>query len=289
MNILDRLKNLVDIDIDIGNRDIKNINIKAESDENPLSISEDGEELVIDVNALDNEKVTEVEEIIGDAYDSQGKVLEHNSQKELTKIEQTDTNRIEETLDYFGPKISNEHLEILEKALYLRERWQRNSSVTKQKEDIMEKYGQEGRSITNLCTAGYFDEDRYLRELYNEMRDSGYYKEGDYREEFEEIIRNEPFSVFVSRGDSVKDTKIQIESRLRKYKKYGVRVKFIDVRGIGPSNIETIESTIEILEEELENIDYSSNNDEDGQYQVRIDPESVEWQESDQTDSETDS
>ncbi|MFB6189995.1 MAG: hypothetical protein ABEJ91_00285, partial [Candidatus Nanohaloarchaea archaeon] len=77
------------------------------------------------------------------------------------------------------------------------------------KEDIQDRFGEEGRKITSLCSAGYFDEDGYLRELYQNMN-----QEDDFQDRFDEIVRFLPFTVFVSKWDSNKDVMIDLRRKL---------------------------------------------------------------------------
>lgn len=280
MGLLESLQNLFDLEINIANKDITNVNISGEGNENPVSLSDDEEELVIDLETIGEEKREDVLDLVREeGFQKQGRVFKDSSEKDLRGIQKNEDNtRIEETLKYFRPKISDKHMRILESALYLREAWEQDRDISQKKQDIVEKYGPEGRSIANLCTAGYFDEDGYLRELYENIQKSPDYKEGEYRNLFEKVVENEPFSVFVSFHDQKDDICRNIKQKLRKYEKYGVRFKFIDVRGIGRENETAIKQSMELLEETLESIEYEEEVTE-GQYLVRIDPESVQWQE----------
>ncbi|MFB6215705.1 MAG: hypothetical protein ABEJ72_01870 [Candidatus Aenigmatarchaeota archaeon] len=276
MGWFDKLQNLVDVtlDIDIAS---KTVNIKSDGESDPISLSDDGETVHVDVGSVQDEETREkVMEAVFEGYQEEEEILRNTVKEDRDSIkEDASKDRIEETLEFFRPKIPDRHLNALEAALYLREAWERDEPIDKKKQDIVEKYGPEGRSIANLCTAGYFDEGGYLRQLYQEMKESEDWKEGNYQEEFVEIVKNEPFSVFVSWTHGKEQVKSKIVNKLLKYKKYGVDVKFIDVRGIGEENKEKIQDAMESLEEQVDNIEYDDGRDE-GQYRVRINPESVE-------------
>lgn len=274
MTWLESLQNLVDIDLgDISILDITYVNVKSEGTDPPIEVDED-DGLTVDLASIDESRRAEALEHVMTNYEEGGEIFKVPTYEEKKAIEATDTSRIEETLEFFRPIISNRHHRILEAALYLREAWEQDRDVPSKKRDIVEKYGPDGRYIANLCTAGYFDEGRYFRELYSEMQEEDDWKEGDFRDVFEEIIKNQPFTVFVSRAQSADDVVIEVRAKLRKYERYGVDVNFIDVRGIGEDNRETIADALERLEEDIEGLEYDDNLS-GGMSLVRIYPESV--------------
>ncbi|MFB6208806.1 MAG: hypothetical protein ABEJ56_01560 [Candidatus Nanohaloarchaea archaeon] len=286
--MLEKLKNLVQADLNIdlisnvGNTEENHIHIHSDDTKGSESVSVNREEGRLDVNIaeLDEEQKKELfQKILPEEFE-EGRVKEFyrtDVHQDIETIEENqDDEDIADIVDYFGGLISERHLDILEDALFLREIWRDGRPIDEKKRDLRQEYGKEGVTIVNFCTAEYFDQGGYLRELHKKMRSSDEYTEGDYREEFEEIVRNAPFSVFVSYGDNEEDIKDEVKQKLQRYQKYGVDIEFVDVRGIGGRNIHTIEQVIEALEEETDNLEYRRNTRSDGELRIRIDTDSVE-------------
>ncbi len=60
--------------------------------------------------------------------------------------------------------------------------------VNIQIKDLTKKFGEEGKMISNLCTAGYFDPDGYISQLYKEMSGSPNFDLLKFKEEFRKIL-----------------------------------------------------------------------------------------------------
>lgn len=279
MGWFDRLKNLLEVNFNVNIGNETNININCEGDNPPVSVSAEEDTVDVDVRSLDDDIREEFIPEIKRGYEDTGEILNEDTYIEKEAIEEANVSRIQDTLDFFRQKISRRQFKMLEAALYLRETIEDDAHVSrekiqKRKRDIAEKHGQEAYFISNLCAAGYFDEGRYFRELYHETRGSEDWREGDYQEVFEEIVQNEPFTVFVSSFDTIGEVKSRVRNKLRKYQKYGVEVRFVDVRGIGQQNRETVEEAIQELESEIEGFEYNRSI-QDREIVVRIDPTSV--------------
>lgn len=278
MGILDTLKTLVDVSIEdntlIG---ITRVHISGKDLEKKAHV-EDGN-AIIDIESLDEDDQEEARRELREDWEDSGQVARDSAVDETKALLAADHDRIEDTLRFFRPKISDRHLSILRAALYLRETLEREGHVPKshveaRKRDIAEKYGSVAYNVTSLCSAGYFDEGRYLRELYHEMEVSEEYKEGDYADAFEEIVQNKPFTVFVSTSDRVGQVITEVESRLRSYEEYNVQVRFIDIRGIGQRNHDTIRQAVRELEDRHGEFERDRDFRQD-EMVVRVYPETV--------------
>lgn len=99
---------------------------------------------------------------------------------------------------------------------------------------IIERFGDRGRRITNLCTAGYFET---LAKLCKENCGS---TEGisKFKSIYETIISQEAFAVFVTGAMSKEETESAI---LRKsVANIGYGKKYVDIHGIGQVNVKKI-------------------------------------------------
>lgn len=147
---------------------------------------------------------------------------------------------------------------MLKAALYLRRTWEgeerqlSRSEMRERKREIAERFGTEAPVVCNLATAGYFDEGGYIHELFEDLRSQDDTDERDFVELFDEIVNNQPFTVFVGGYDKVHAVREKVKHRMRQKKQYGVDFSFIDVRGIGEDNREKIRKVIEGLEEEAD-------------------------------------
>lgn len=246
-----------------------NINIEniVIAEDGETEITEDGS-VKISKDELDEGKLKEgFDEDVIDSFQP------IDSAEEIEDIQKhVGDQEIEETLEYFNDLIRKQHLEALEAALYMRKLVEEeNRDPEKIKQDIKSEYGAEGRKISTLCSAGYFDKGNYLRELHKNMEE-----EEKFEERFDEIVRYLPFTVFVSRWNNKKDVMIELRRKLLKYNKYSVR--FVDVRGIGEQNIDKIQKVVTRLDEELDSLEYSER-ERDEELRVRINPKSIDhWE-----------
>lgn len=255
-------------------------NIIFVGEEGGAEITQTDDGLEVNLAALSTDEREEVLlEAHSDWEEDAKEIGSESANEEAAAIETaSQAEEIDDTLSFFLPLISETHTRILEAALHLREQWENQHMPTERmrdrRKDIAERFGEESYAILNLCSAGYFDEGRYLHELYREMRDEPDYREGDFRDAFEEIVEHQPFTVFVSGGQSVEEIQGEVRDKLERYKRYNVEVRFVDVRGIGYENRQKIEESIERLHDQLDGFHIKLVNDEPERV-VRIDPETV--------------
>lgn len=267
---------LVEINVDKTDNSINvdNLVISDMDGDKGAKLTENG--LFIDPNSLEEDEFDEVQGKLRESFE-EGDTTDFVALESSDKFKQIEKHvedeQIQRVLEFFENKISKEHSDALQAGLHMRRISEEEDSVDVDeiKNDIEKKFGSDGRSIANLCNAGYFDEGGYLRELYYEMEASEDFVQSDYQDRFEEIIRYEPFTVFVSRYDSNKDILIETRRKLRKYNKYGVR--FVDVRGIGQENIRKIRTVVNRLDNIVENMQYKVK-EEESDIRIRIDPTS---------------
>lgn len=205
--------------------------------------------LQVDLNSLSQQETSEV---IRATWKDQEEIFVDDSQKDKKAIENASENsEIDRTLDFFRPFLDERFYEMLRAALYLRDAWEGDDQyLTKhemgeRKSDIAERYGQEAWAVCNLATAGYFDEEGYVYELFDDFEpDEG----GDYRSLFQEIVENQPFTVFVGGHDSVPGIVGRVKQRIRQKQQYRVEYEFVDIRGIGDENRRKIQTAVRELE-----------------------------------------
>jgi hypothetical protein len=107
------------------------------------------------------------------------------------------------------------------------------------KDQIIQKHGDKGRNIANLCTAKYLED--FLIPLHSslmqEYKDDRLANEA-FIEKYKPIVMELPFTIFVGFPMSVEEIRKQIATK----KQYGI--KFVNIHGIGENNIKKIKDVI---------------------------------------------
>lgn len=287
MPILETLANIIpDINISLNTGD----DINYETTNNTVIIVDEGkgevlergdERDIIDIGHLDEEQREQFQTGLVDEWESVEELFRDSTANDKAAIEEgLDDEQIQDTLAYFRPILPEHYYLTLEAALHFRKQIEMVNSVSsdwvrQRRKDIAEKYDGETYQVINLCSAGYFDEGRYLRQLYEGMSSAEDYREGDYKTAFEEIVTQRPFTVFVSGGQTAPGVAEEIRQKVEERQRYDVRISFIDVRGMGASNREKISDAVEILAEELGDFQVNQMGDEP-ELVIRIDPSTVD-------------
>lgn len=204
---LDKLKTLVNVDI---NSPIISINFNSNSNNrNTPSTSYDPKEkkLEIYIDSLEPDKRKKLEPIIKEYIEEGNKLLEKETSRLLYRLyKYNEENRNSPILSFFKPIVSSADYAALEASLFLRSKFTARENVEKLKNDIRKRFGDRGNNISNLCTAGYFEE--FLMPLYNSSKDS-------FKEQYEIIVSKAVLAVFVNRSMSPAEIKYQIIEKLQ--------------------------------------------------------------------------
>jgi len=107
-------------------------------------------------------------ELVRNYIEEGNKLLElktDNLLESLYQYNKKNTNRA--ILNFFEPIIPIEDYEALESALFLRDKFLKGEYINKLKQDIRTRFGDRRNNISNLCTAGYFE--NLLMTLYKEL------------------------------------------------------------------------------------------------------------------------
>lgn len=281
MGFLDRLKNLLEIntgdDIDITVEE--GARVTFVNDGHGMEIDESERHIRYDFGSLDEGEYTETIDIIPEGREEAEDFEREEGEEEYRAIESADPSPVQETIRYFDGVLTDRYHEMLRQALFLRQIMElehRPSSfqIDERKRDIAERFGDEAYYVIHLCSSGYFDENRYFRELYEEICETPGLDVEDFRDEFETIVTEEVMTLFVNMDDSPRQVQNGIRSNLAKYERYSVNIDFIDVRGIGERCRSSIDEAIENLEERAETLDYDYSR-RGRELVVRIYPDSV--------------
>lgn len=193
----------------------------------------------------------------------------------------------ERIYDYYEYKIPRRFLPVLEDAITLR--------VVEQNENISqgELYDwrgeiadnhkdrthdpKEAQNLISLCSAGYFDEGEYFKDLYATMVVDGPWDDRQYEEVFEKYVKNKPFVVFTKSDDMDYEEvcTLAIDKSI-KLNKYPAPPGYIDLCAKGSDAIATIERAFEELQENHPGMLHERIKQEDrNQYIIRLDVDSL--------------
>ena len=198
---------------------------------------------------LKNKDKRKWENIINAAVEGEDKLLlEDNATKLLESFEQEEEkSEYAATINFFKQKIPSSDLEILRASLYIKSLYDKGEPVRELKSSVMYKYGERGRNISNLCSAGYFTS--YIKPLYLEMESQENFSNQDFIKVYNIIIKHSAFAIFVNSQMSLDELNEQIAQSMEFNKKYGIN--HLNIHGIGSSNIFKIQEALIKIKDSL--------------------------------------
>lgn len=148
-------------------------------------------------------------------------------------------------INFYKPKISAHDLEILRASLFVKEVHDDGGHVMQLKQDIITKYGERGKNIVNLCTAGYFT--TLIKTLFEELEQEPNFKPSMYQDIFDLIVSQFPFAIFINSAQTKEQVLDQIKRKIEINKKYGIH--YLIIHGMTEQNIEKIGEALHELRE----------------------------------------
>jgi len=278
MGLFDQLEKILDIqfdaDIDIANN-ISNISLIHY--EGGKKLEKEGESLRVNINELTPEERQEFLDVPKEQIEVEGRVLEEDAENETAAIETGYEEDYDDILDYFEDIISESYCEVLEASLHLRalidEKELDREEIYDRKRDIARKHTPDAYYLSSLVTAGYFDEDGGLRDLYVDLRLNKSHN-NNFQEELERLVDERLPCVFVEEVDQPDEVTTDVKRRLKKFKEGDQLHDWLDIRGIGPRCEDIIDDVVDNLEDEFIGIDIEKWN-ADGRRIVRIRPHTI--------------
>jgi hypothetical protein len=261
-------------DIDVSDVQDTSLNVKSGQNGDKIVIQED--HLIIYPNELQGEEYVLFERLTRTIKQDEGAVRRLPEQQQTEALEATNKSAIDETIRFFEDMLSDHYISLLRSCLYLRQIAEEESSypgfnVDEEKRELKDRYGYEAYYFAHLVSSGYFDQERYFRELHSILENRSGITRVQYQDEFEQIVGEKLIAVFVSQEDTAYDVKHDVRAAVYKQARFGTTLNFIDICGFGRQCRETIEEVIDILEDEYPSIDYEQM-DRNGEYVCRIFP-----------------
>jgi hypothetical protein len=98
--------------------------------------------------------------------------------------------------------------------------------------------------VSNLCSSGYYDEEGYIRDLFEKIDALAHDEQNPQQRLYNLILLKEPFTRFISPRDRPQDVTDDIIDKLESVGYYMVPMDFVDVRAQGGKNRDTLEKAI---------------------------------------------
>lgn len=250
MSLLDKLSKLINISLPKLKR-LGNIHIFSDNETEKITINDNKKviNVTININKLESENIPLLKTTLTELVTENDELLiEDNARKTLEDFSNVDKQRANQSvLEYFKGKIPSKDIEILRASLYLKSVFEREGPVFQLKQDIMNRFGDRGRNISNLCTAGYFTSQ--IKPLYDEMYAQPNFSPDEFLKVYEIIVTESPYAVFINAGMSQEDVKREVLDRIEVDKKYGI--KYLNIHGIGKDNVDKIINLLKELNQTL--------------------------------------
>ncbi len=247
MSLLDKLKGIFKITIAPN---LKEISIKIGSD-NKL-VSQKANEVVINPSLASPVEKKKLSKLLEDFVKiEEGIVIEEKSSKmfdDFSKSDKKTDNR--KLLEFFKGKIPPSDYEALRASLYLKDLHEARTNrdlIASVKKDIIDKYGERGGNIANLCTAGYFQST--IKPLYEEMYKEKSFSLDKFKARYDVIVTQTPIAVFVNRKHTSDSLKNEMVKKIEINRKYGI--KRLNIHAIGESNISKVKEVLRGIEQEF--------------------------------------
>lgn len=158
---------------------------------------------------------------------------------------------ISNLLDFFKGKINETDLRLLETGLYEKHLIETDdvSKAQQIKKDVMSVHGVRGKNILNLASGGYFE--THIKPLYEALAQES--NEGQFKQEYEKIISDLPFTIFVHSGLGSESVLKLLDDKVKQNIQYGVKEETIIINGFG-QNADLIEGLIPNLMKEYKKV-----------------------------------
>jgi hypothetical protein len=249
MSLLDKLKGIISISVDVSN--LKDIHFFSDNTKKEI-YNIDNRTININVNNISAKDIPQVQEAIRQAVNDQSDVLLEDKAKLLVEdIGREENNKNNQDLiTFFQGKLPQNDVDLLRASLYVKSVYDKDLPIGDLKNNVINKYGDRGRHFVNLCTAGYFSS--IFKPLYLEMEKDKEFSKEAYLKIFNKLMDQSPFAIFVYNQITPDELEKSVREKIKVNKKYGIN--YLNIHGIGESNINKIEKLLIKIRQELKEI-----------------------------------
>ena len=194
------------------------------------------------VNASKKEK----EEALGLLADKFGKgdilFLDDESKKLADSVAAAEDREPEGRLvEFFKNKLKPRDWQILRTGLYIEFLVIQGINTQSIREAVIQNHGTRGKNLLNLAAAGHFE--THIKPLYEELSKSTGFTIDLFYEEFERILLEMPFAIFVNNTITQEELADMINERVEAARAYSVDKRKVYVHAWGP-NVRTVDSCL---------------------------------------------
>lgn len=245
MNILDKLQSVIKFDFSGLKKFQGKIALNFQLFSNNKKVINNGSSITININGLDKSELLGVQKIIrGLVEKDKLPILQDETQKlliDFTKVDGESASR--DLITYFRGKIPATDIEALRQSIYIKVVSDRGESIQKLKWDVTTRYGNRGKNICNLYSAGYFTSQ--IQPMYKEMISQPDFSPEDFKIAYDRIVNESPYAVFINREMSNRAAEKEVRDRINTARNYGIR--YLNIHGIGVENVDKIVYILEKL------------------------------------------
>jgi len=163
-------------------------------------------------------------------------ILEKESNKQLEQFKKFDkSTENKKQVEFLKKIIPPEDIKIWRAAIYLRNCFNKGKPVDHLKQEIIMRYGDKGRNIANVCSAGYIN--KFLVPLYeyaSENIENEDAKQKLFKSVYENLVEKLQFSIFVHSQTTVPEIVKEVKKKIQ------YRVHLILIHGVGRENVDKI-------------------------------------------------
>ncbi|MDD2680266.1 MAG: hypothetical protein PHO03_05675 [Candidatus Omnitrophica bacterium] len=243
------------INLDVKNPIIINkLNVHITNIDNNQDVNYDPEKNTCNINLKNLEQNLKKEILSLDLLEEERILLQDKCKDTIEEFRsQEKLAETQERLRFLDKKIPLEDLNIWRAALYLRHCYTTKGLKQKVgaiKYQIMQKFGDKGRNIANLCTAGYLEE--WLMPAYEKLKETLADEDLaklEFGKIYSNLVNQLPFTIFVSHVMSRDELKKEILRR----KEFGIA--FVNIHAIGDINVLKVKAVTVEIEKEREHCD----------------------------------
>ena len=228
---------------------IANLNIHITNNSQDQDISYDPGKEIYKINLVKLTEDIKKGLISSEMLDDDRILLEDSCKKTIEDFRsQEKLAETQEKIKFLDKKIPQDDLNIWRAALYLRHcdnTIALKGRVVGLKFQLMQKYGDKGRNIANLCTANYLED--WLIPAYGELSETlnnDDLTKKEFGKIYNHLVNELPFTIFVCRTMSIDGLKDEIMRR----KEFGIN--FINIHAIGNDNVQKVKIVIPDIEKD---------------------------------------
>lgn len=201
---------------------------------------------VLNLGGVSKEEKQEALELLAKSF-KKGDVLflDDESKRLVDSVEAAESRDAQGNLvEFFRDKLKPRDWQILRTGLYIDFLLRQGVPTREIRESVIKNHGTRGKNLLNLATAGHFES--HIKPMYQELSKASDFTLDIFYDEFERILREMPFAIFVNNMTTAVQLTAMISERAEAAMAYSVDQRKIYVHAWGP-NVKTVETCLSNL------------------------------------------